>query len=254
MGRCVSGACRRSDCWVVVRMGLWGSLCWGRWLVAACGRVAWRLGFRIRVAGGARAWARLWAHGPEGLPGPGACGCCIRVAGHASPPGRSSLVLPDCCGRLVLRRVSLCRTFGCTLLSAALWRAGPRWCQSACSLCGVGGVAPVCRVGGCVGGGGGCAGGPGGRWASWRAGPQWCRSAYTCSPGCGSGARRGWAVMSATFRVGVEELWCWAPLALIRATAALPYVPGCGSGTSGWRARHATGTSPWGRGIPLHVR
>ena len=65
---------------------------------------------------------------------------------------------------------------------------------------------------------------------------------------------RGWVVMLATLSVEVEELWCQAPPAVIRATAALPYVPSCGGGTSGWRARRATGTSLWGRGIPLHVR
>ena len=65
---------------------------------------------------------------------------------------------------------------------------------------------------------------------------------------------RGWVVMVATLRVRVEELWCRAPPALIRATAAFPYVSGCGSGRSGWWARRATGTSLRGRGIPLHVR
>ena len=65
---------------------------------------------------------------------------------------------------------------------------------------------------------------------------------------------RGWVVMVAILRVELEELWCRAPPAVILATAALPYVPGCGSGTSGWWARRATGMSLRGRGIPLHVR
>ena len=56
----------------------------------------------------------------------------------------------------------------------------------------------------------------------------------------------GWVVMVPVLRVGVEELWC-------RATAALPYVPGCGTGTSGWSARRATGKSLRGRGIPLQI-
>ena len=57
---------------------------------------------------------------------------------------------------------------------------------------------------------------------------------------------QGWVVMVATLRVEVEELWCSAPPAAIPATVALPYVPGCGAGTSGWRARRATGTGLWG--------
>ena len=65
---------------------------------------------------------------------------------------------------------------------------------------------------------------------------------------------QGWLVTVATLQVELEELWCWAPLAVIRATAALPYVPGCGGGTSGWWAQRATGTSLRGRGIPLHLR
>ena len=65
---------------------------------------------------------------------------------------------------------------------------------------------------------------------------------------------QGCMVMVATLRMMAEESWCQAPPALTQATAALPYVPGTGGGKSGWRARRATGTSLWGRGIPLHVR
>ena len=65
---------------------------------------------------------------------------------------------------------------------------------------------------------------------------------------------QGWPVMVATLPVEVEELWCWAPSAVIAATAALPYVSGCGGGSSSWWARRATGMSLWVRGIPLHVR
>ena len=65
---------------------------------------------------------------------------------------------------------------------------------------------------------------------------------------------RGWVVIVATLRLEVEELWCRAPLAAIWATAPLPYVSGCGAGTSGWWARGVTGTSLRGRGIPLHGR
>ena len=60
---------------------------------------------------------------------------------------------------------------------------------------------------------------------------------------------RGWVVMVAVLRVEVEELWCRAPPAINLPTAALPYVPGCGGGTSGCWARRATGMR--GRGIPL---
>ena len=43
----------------------------------------------------------------------------------------------------------------------------------------------------------------------------------------------GRVVEVAFFWVKVWELRCRAPLAIILATAALPYVPGRGSGTSG---------------------
>ena len=66
--------------------------------------------------------------------------------------------------------------------------------------------------------------------------------------------RGGVVVMVAVLRVEVEELWCRAPPAIILATAALPYVPGRGGGTSGCWARRATGTRLRGRGIPLQVR
>ena len=125
VGRCVCGAPGWLDMRAVVRVGLGVGPCQGCWLVAACGRVGWCLGLWTRVAGGAQALARLWGHGAEGLLGPPACGCRIRVAGHVSPPGRWSLVLPDCCGCVVLRLVSLRRPFGCTFLPGALWRAGP---------------------------------------------------------------------------------------------------------------------------------
>ena len=62
---------------------------------------------------------------------------------------------------------------------------------------------------------------------------------------------RGLVVMVAVLWVEVEELSCREPPAIILATAALPYVPGCVSWTSGCWARHATGTSLQGRGIPL---
>ena len=43
-------------------------------------------------------------------------------------------------------------------------------------------------------------------------------------------------------------------LAIILATAALPYVPGCSGGTCGCWARFASGWRLRGRGMPLHMR
>ena len=70
---------------------------------------------------------------------------------------------PAPCGRVVLCWLSLRRPFGRTLLSGALWCAGPRWCRIACSPRGVGGVLLVWLGGGCGGGGSGWVGGCGGR-------------------------------------------------------------------------------------------
>ena len=47
---------------------------------------------------------------------------------------------------------------------------------------------------------------------------------------------RGLVVIAPIPRVAPAELWCQAPAAVILATAALPYVPGCGCGMSGWLA------------------
>ena len=66
--------------------------------------------------------------------------------------------------------------------------------------------------------------------------------------------RGGGVVMVAVLREEEEELWFWAPPAIILATAALPYVPGCGGGTCGCWARCASGWRLRGRGMPLHVR
>ena len=63
--------------------------------------------------------------------------------------------------------------------------------------------------------------------------------------------RGGGPVTVAVIRVEVEGLWCRAPPAIIQVTAALPYVPGRGGGTSGCWARRATVTRLRGRGIPL---
>ena len=63
---------------------------------------------------------------------------------------------------------------------------------------------------------------------------------------------RGWMVIVAILRVELEELWCRALPAVILATAALPYVSGCGAGTSGWWAQRATGTTLRWLGVRLH--
>ena len=60
--------------------------------------------------------------------------------------------------------------------------------------------------------------------------------------------------MVAVLRVKEEELWCRAAPAIILATAALPYMPGCGLGTCGCWARPANGARLRGRSMPLHVR
>ena len=62
---------------------------------------------------------------------------------------------PAPCGRVVLCWLSLRHPFGRTLLSGALWRAGPRWCRIARSPRGVGGVLLVWFSDGCGGGRGG---------------------------------------------------------------------------------------------------
>ena len=60
---------------------------------------------------------------------------------------------PVPCGRVVFCWLSLRRPFGRTLLSGALWRAGPRWCRIARSPRGVGRVLLVWCGDGCGGGG-----------------------------------------------------------------------------------------------------
>ena len=59
--------------------------------------------------------------------------------------------------------------------------------------------------------------------------------------------------MVAVFQEKEDEPSSRVPLAIILATAALPYVPGCGGRTGGSRARRASGCRlGWG-GMPLHV-
>ena len=60
-------------------------------------------------------------------------------------------------------------------------------------------------------------------------------------------------VMVAVLRDEEDEPWSWVPLAIILATAALPYVPGCGGGTCGCWARCASGPRLRGGGMPLNV-
>ena len=66
--------------------------------------------------------------------------------------------------------------------------------------------------------------------------------------------RGGRVLMVAVLREEREELWCRAPPAIILATAALPYVLGCGGGTCGCWAHCNSGWRLRGRSMPLHVR
>ena len=66
--------------------------------------------------------------------------------------------------------------------------------------------------------------------------------------------RCGGVVIVAVLRDGEDEPSSRVPLAIILATAALPYVPGCGRGTCGCWARCASGPRLCGGGVPLHVR
>ena len=66
--------------------------------------------------------------------------------------------------------------------------------------------------------------------------------------------RGGRLMMVAVLREEEDESWSRVPLAIILATAALPYVPGCGGGMCGCWARCASGRRLPGRGMPLHVR
>ena len=183
-----------------------GGLALGRTGGLWCG---WGSGFTsVRALAVGRVWTRrvlfgVVEPGPRRGPGlspfmgawcrgvarAGLCGCSIRVAGHVCPPGRRCLVLPDCCGRVVLRLVSVCRPFGRTFLPGSLCGAGPQWCRSTRSSrwSAVGVVSGRSRWGW--------------RWMGWktwrslgfvaRAVPSLCRGVYTCSPGCGCCARPG---------------------------------------------------------------
>ena len=66
--------------------------------------------------------------------------------------------------------------------------------------------------------------------------------------------RGGGPVMVAVLREEEDEPSSRVPPAIILATAALPYVPGCGGGTRGCLARFASCWRLRGRGMPLHVR
>ena len=64
----------------------------------------------------------------------------------------------------------------------------------------------------------------------------------------------GGVVMVAVHGEEQDEPSSQVPLAIILATAALPYVPGCGGGTCGCWARCAISSRLRGGGMPLHVR
>ena len=146
-------------------------------------------------------------------------------------------MLTDRCGCVVLWLLSLRRPFGCTFLSRALWCAGLRWCRNARSPWGVGPEA-VGAVGLCD-----------------APTPDGARQrTFVASAAAVARDRGGGLVMVAVLRLEVEELWCWAPPAIILATVTLLYVPGRGGGTCGCWARRANGMRLRGRVIPLHVR
>ena len=65
--------------------------------------------------------------------------------------------------------------------------------------------------------------------------------------------RGGGVVMVAVLREEEDEPSSRVPLAIILATAALLYVPGCGGGTCGCWARCVSGWRLRRRGMPLHV-
>ena len=66
--------------------------------------------------------------------------------------------------------------------------------------------------------------------------------------------RAGGVVMVAVLREEEDEPSSRVPLAIILATATLPYVPGCGGGTGGCWARCASGWRLRRGGMPLHLR
>ena len=67
--------------------------------------------------------------------------------------------------------------------------------------------------------------------------------------------RGGGVVMVAVVLQGeYDEPLSRVPLAIILASAALPYVPGCGGGTCGCRVRCISDSRLRGGGMPLHVR
>ena len=67
---------------------------------------------------------------------------------------------------------------------------------------------------------------------------------------------RGWRVVmiAVVLRGEYDELSSRVPLAIILATAALPYVPGCGGGRCCCWARCTSDRRLRGVGMPLHVR
>ena len=64
--------------------------------------------------------------------------------------------------------------------------------------------------------------------------------------------RGGGMVMVEVLLEEEDEPSSRVPLAIILATAALPYLPGCGGGTCGCWARCASGWRLRGRNMPLH--
>ena len=209
------GVLCRWDWRAAVRLGLPAGGCRGRWLVAASGRAGWLWTW---VACGARAWACLQAYGAEGVLGSGAARLDAR-----SCRGLCGVPAPDGAGTPVVRVASL----------ACGWCA--EWTVAGGAE--VYGLEDVEAIGFC--------GAPT---------PDGARARTFVALVAAVARDWGSVVMIVLPWVEVEELWYQALPAVILATAALPYVPGRGGGTSGCWARRATGTSLRGRDIPLHVR
>ena len=141
-------------------MCVWGSLSVGLVGCGAVGAPGWAV---LGLHAGGRVWTRRVAFGVVDTGRRRGLGLGLFVGAWCRMVARAGrLWLPYSCGwacfpsRQVmpgvpgflwprgLRQVSLCCLFGCTFLPGALLRAGPRWCRSARSPCGFGGLRPVC--------------------------------------------------------------------------------------------------------------
>ena len=250
-------------------VGRFGVLWRGRGPGWACVAAAWRAaGWRPRVDAPGGVWSCA-----AGLPvGPGAapiCGCAL--------PGGCLGWVPTAAVFVGLGTTALAAgDTRCSKIAVAVWCCG--WCRCvACldarscrGLCGApapdGARRPVVRVVSAA-----CCrfGELTDAWGVEADGLEDVEAVGLCGAPTPDGARArtfvalvaavardlcGSLVMVAVLRLEGEELWCQAPLAIMLATAALPYVPGRGGGTCGRWARCANGARLRGRNMPLHVR